>query len=174
MTLLIGNKEIIAIEYVVADPESRMGHGRLWFEGQPLGSLEDLIYFDGYLLGCLQDLQKKPPLTDRYRGTDKHRLFHALYDDLCSYDEDDSKDFSETAWPYNLTCGTLFDCYSVFAYRQDDEQGRILWRLEGDRENLFNDLKHASRDVHVADFSYERLRVLASEFENALRDASTA
>jgi len=174
VTQLIGNKLTIAIEYEVTSQAPLMGHGRLWFEGQPLGSLEDLIYLDGYLLGCLEDLVKKPRLTQRYQHMDEQGLFLQLDGDLSSYDEEDSKDFSEQARPYFVTCGTLFDCYLVFSYRLDDVRGSIMWRLEGDIDDLpFNDLKQASRADHFATFEYAQLLTLISEFRTGLSQAGS-
>lgn len=169
MTLTIGDKRTLAIEYSLANPASMTAHARLWCESQQLGSLEDLIYLDGYLLGCLLDMRKKPLLTARYQGKDDHQLFSTLNQDLESWDEDDDKDFSEEARPYLLTCGTLFDCYTVFSYRLDETHGRIMWQITCDEENTpFEDLRTASRDVHFATFDYTELASLISELQSVL------
>lgn len=68
---VIGNKTSIAIEYVLTDSVELMGYARFWFSNQPLGSLEDLIYFEGYLLGCLEDLLHKPDLPECRTGLGK-------------------------------------------------------------------------------------------------------
>lgn len=168
MTQLIGNKRTLAIEYHVINPVSMTAQARFWFENQPLGSLEDLVYLEGYVLGCLLDLENKPLLTERYQNKDTQQLFSTLDHDLESWQEDDD-DFSEDARPYFLTCGTLFDCYAVFAYRMDDTRGRIMWRISCAEEDLpFQDLKNASRDMHFATFSYAGLAALITELKAVL------
>lgn len=167
--MLIGNKHSIAIESAMTHMGSALGHACLWFGNEQLGSLEDLIYLDGYLLGCLLDMRKKPHLTARYQGKDDHQLFSTLNQDLESWDEDDDKDFSEEARPYLLTCGTLFDCYTVFSYRLDETHGRIMWQITCEEENTpFEDLRTASRDVHFATFDYTELASLISELQSVL------
>ncbi len=167
--MLIGNKRTLAIEYRVSNPVSMTAQARFWFENQPLGSVEDLVYLDGYVLGCLLDLEHKPLLTARYQNKDVQQVFSALDQDLESWQEDDDDDFSEDARPYLLTCGTLFDCYAVFAYRMDDTVGQIMWRIKGEEENLpFQDLKNASRDIHFATFSYAELAALITELKAVL------
>ncbi|MFJ4453236.1 hypothetical protein ACIP1G_05000 [Pseudomonas sp. NPDC089392] len=166
MIRLIGDKRSMAIEYRVANPASLTAHARLWFEGQQLGSLEDVIYLDGYLLGCLRDLARKPCLAPRYQNKGAHLLFNILEQELGSWNEDDGHDLSEQARPYLLTCGTLFDCYSVFAHRLDDTHGRIMWKITGDEQAMpFEDLRHTSRDICIANFSYSELAALTEEIQ---------
>lgn len=100
MICLIGDKRSMAIEYRVANPASLTAHARLWFEGQQLGSLKDVIYLDGYLLGCLSDLARKPCLAPRYQNKDAYQLFNILEQELGSWDEDDGHDLSEQARPF--------------------------------------------------------------------------
>lgn len=133
MIQLIGNKGSLAIEYMVTNPDLLMGHGRLWIENQPLGYWDDLIYLRGYLGACLVDLAAKPALQHQYQDKAPLQLLKELEQDLGSW-EDESNDRSEHAQPYLLTCGTLFDAYLVFAYRQNEEIGIILWRGQYDDE----------------------------------------
>jgi len=163
---LIGDKKSMAIEYRVANPASLTAHARLWFENQQLGSFEDVIYMNGYLLGCLRDLARKPYLVSRYQNKDAQLLFNILDQELGSWNEDDGHDFSEEARPYFLTCGTLFDCYSVFAHRLDDTYGRIMWKITCDEQAMpFEDLKLTSRDICIATFSYSELAALTEEIQ---------
>lgn len=59
MPNMIGTKSTVGIEYDIYDSKLFMGYARLWFEGNSLGALSELIYLDGYLVGGLMDIMKK-------------------------------------------------------------------------------------------------------------------
>ncbi|SPO68357.1 hypothetical protein [Pseudomonas sp. JV241A] len=171
---VIGNKASIAIEYVLTDSVELMGYARFWFSNQPLGSLEDLIYFEGYLLGCLEDLLRKPGLPECYDSPSVSQTFALLEKDLSSFDEEEAEDFSERARPFFLTCGTLFDDFLVFSHRRNHTFGRVIWRLETPEQDLvFADLKGTSRAVCSGDFSYREVDELANQLRAVLRRAQS-
>jgi hypothetical protein len=45
---IIGEKDKIAVEYLIEDRNNNLGYARIWFGGTSLGSSKDLIYLKSY------------------------------------------------------------------------------------------------------------------------------
>jgi len=169
MTTVIGNPSTLALEYCIADASKMMGYSRLWVGNASLGSIEELVYLDGYVMGCLQDLRRKGTLHARYAHLQGPALFHALDDDLRLSDQCAAADSREEAYPYLLQCGTLFDVYAVFASRNETGAFCVLWRLESPVGDLpYSDLAAATHEIHSAEFTGEQLDAVIEQFAQVI------
>lgn len=158
MSNIIGHKDTMALEYFIIDEKLFMGYARLWFNGDFLGTMEDVIYFDGYIIGGLLDLLNKKELSDRYFSDEYITTFKLLEADLLS-DNDESTDVGELSQCFSVHMGTLLDDFTVFSYKIDDEKGVILWEISSIDENIpFNDLKHYPRKIFTKEFNYNDVR----------------
>ena len=81
MTLLIGDKSRIAVEYSIHNREMFFGCARLWFNNSFIGSFSDPIYLDGYLLGGCYEILSKPMLNDRYSFDNPVKIYESIDDD---------------------------------------------------------------------------------------------
>lgn len=114
-----GNKIQIAIEYQIESKE--MGYAKLWFNNQPLGSIEDLIYWESYLLQGLNQIKQVNPILSFYNLEDPSHLFSTLVNQL-------SVEGEKNSFQYLISLGTFCDDFTVFAFKEDHEI-HLLWKL---------------------------------------------
>ena len=154
MTLLIGDKSRIAVEYSIHNREMFFGCARLWFNNSFIGSFSDPIYLDGYLLGGCYEILSKPMLNDRYSFDNPVKIYESyesIYDDqLC----DD--DLHDLALSYRINFGTWSDYFNIYSYKLSESTGAILWKLI-DKYDELKDLINYPSCVFYETFNYSDL-----------------
>ena len=151
MTLLIGDKSRIAVEYSILNRESFFGCARLWFNNSFFGSFCDTIYFDGYLLGGCYEILSKPVLNDRYSFDNPVKIYKSIDDDLLR--DDDNHDL---ALSYRVNFGTWSDFFDIYSYKLSESTGAILWKLIHKYDEL-KDLINYLSCVFYKTFNYSDL-----------------
>ena len=151
MTLLIGDKSRIAVEYSILNRESFFGCARLWFNNSFFGSFCDTIYFDGYLLGGCYEILSKPVLNDRYSFDNPVKIYESIDDDLLR--DDDNHDL---ALSYRVNFGTWSDFFDIYSYKLSESTGAILWKLIHKYDEL-KDLINYPSCVFYETFNYSDL-----------------
>ena len=137
MTLLIGDKSRIAVEYSIHNREMFFGCARLWFNNSFIGSFSDPIYLDGYLLGGCYEILSKPMLNDRYSFDNPVKIYESIDDDT-RLDDDE---LYGLALSYRINFGTWSDFFDIYSYKLSESTGAILWKLidtYGDAKDLIN------------------------------------
>ena len=138
MTLLIGDKSRIAVEYSIHNREMFFGCARLWFNNSFIGSLSDTtIYLDGYLLGGCYEILSKPMLNDRYSFDNPVKIYESIDDDT-RLDDDE---LYGLALSNRINFGTWSDFFDIYSYKLSESTGAILWKLidtYGDAKDLIN------------------------------------
>jgi hypothetical protein len=54
--MIIGNKETFAVELTIDENNPKMGYAKLWLQNIFLGTNEDLIFLNGYLISLIDEL----------------------------------------------------------------------------------------------------------------------
>ncbi|PXY98824.1 hypothetical protein DKK71_00715 [Snodgrassella alvi] len=153
MTLLIGDKSRIAVEYSIHNRESFFGCARLWFNNSFIGSLSDTIYLDGYLLGGCYKILSKPMLNDRYSFDNPVKIYESIYEDqLC-----DDDDLHDLALSYRVNFGTWSDYFNIYSYKLSESTGAILWKLIDRCYDEAEDLINYPSCIFYETFNYSDL-----------------
>jgi hypothetical protein len=171
MPNMIGKKSTVGIEYDISDSKLFTGYARLWFEGNSLGSLSELIYLDGYLAGGLMDIMKKGRLQPIFWGESQEEIFCKLNEALCISDDDfyddEKNDLSELARSYSVNFGTLLDDFTVFSFKGETGEGNILWEISSPVDNVAHaELKNYPRRIFSSKFSYDDIELLINKIES--------
>ena len=61
--MIIGNKETFAIELTINENNPKMGYGKLWLQNSFLGTSEDLIFLNGYLISLIDEIINSKEVT---------------------------------------------------------------------------------------------------------------
>ncbi|HFV9294362.1 TPA: hypothetical protein ACIAIE_004237 [Serratia fonticola] len=171
MPNMIGTKSTVGIEYDISDSNLFTGYARLWFEDNSLGSLSELIYLDGYLVGGLMNIMKKVRLRPIFLGESQEETFCKLNEALCISDDDfyddEKNDLSELARSYSVTFGTLLDDFTIFSFKGEADEGNILWEISSPVENVVHaELKNYPRRIFSSKFSYDDIELLINKIES--------
>ncbi|HAT4042234.1 TPA: hypothetical protein I9Z13_004889, partial [Citrobacter freundii] len=78
MTLLIGDKSRIAVEYLIDNQEKLIGRAKLWLNHVFIGSLSDTIFINGYLIGGFNEILSKMVLNDRYLSDNPIKIYESI------------------------------------------------------------------------------------------------
>ena len=145
---LVGNKNDFGVEYKVKSINPLMGYAKVWFGGDYLGTSEDYIYLEGYLLSGLRDISFS--LEIDFPLSDKDEMFLKLYSRL-----QDSNDNNIHRYVRNF--GTMTDDFAIFSFLHESTI-HILWKLIND-DTPFSDLNNLSID-EVNYFSIDKREYL--------------
>ena len=148
MYLFIGDKNEIGIEFIfdkLLKGNSYYGYGKIWFGGNFLGTIEDCIYYDSYLLGQLQtiinckelNIEKLPSTVEA-----KYKYFEKI--------ELDEQDITS----YRISTTTFTDMYQIFAYKINNII-TIIWKVIW--VDTFNDIKSQEKTIFSYQFEIEKL-----------------
>ena len=152
MTLLIGDKSRIAVEYSIHNREMFFGCARLWFNNSFIGSFSDPIYLDGYLLGGCYEILSKPMLNDRYSFDNPVKIYESIYDDTWLDDDE----LHGLALSYRVDFVTWSDFFDIYSYKLSESTGAILWKLI-DKYDEVKDLINYPSCVFYETFNYSDL-----------------
>lgn len=143
INLLIGKKESFGIEVIIESQNQHgyyLGYGKLWFGGDFLGTIEDYIYINSYLLKGLQRMLVVPQLNDHFFQNSQEKFVYFMNRDNDLSDDEVDK--------FKINFGTMSDSFNIRVYRKSDEL-IILWKLWKEKEKIeFSDLKNYGNDIH--------------------------
>ena len=141
MRKMIGSKKSFGIEYRVTDKERKMGYARIWLGGNFLGTFQDLIYFESYLLSGLEYIGKIRNLKLTSNPKENYRILEKKVNDDDDYD----------IYQYQISFVTLTDDFLIFSYHTEGLI-HIHWKLMTSKKKItFDDLKpYPRRSLHHA------------------------
>ncbi|EFB2829530.1 hypothetical protein FHD45_22805 [Escherichia coli] len=152
MTQLIGDKSHIAVEYYLENKSVFIGRAKFWIHNAFFGSLDDTIFFDGYLIGGLVEVLNKDKLNNRYALNKPSEIYHLLDKDR-EFGDDDLYNLASS---YRINLGTWTDYFDIYSYRITDNTGVILWRFIGGSDDL-KDLENYPLHVFCERINYDEL-----------------
>ncbi|EFH4977764.1 hypothetical protein [Escherichia coli] len=152
MTLLIGDKSRIAVEYSIYNLEKFIGCAKIWLNYSFIGSLDDTVFIDGYLIGGFNEILSKTVLNDRYFFDNPIKIYNSINDDMLC---DDDKLY-ELAKSYRVNFGTWSDYFNIYSYKLSESIGVILWQLT-ERNDELKDLMNYPSRVFYETFNYTDL-----------------
>ncbi len=138
--MIIGNKEIFAVEFKTENDNPKMGYAKLWIQNNFLGTIEDLIFLHGYLIGLLDQILRSKPIPFEIENKTKKDIFQ-----LVKSTDDQRSD-------YALIGSTFVDDFETYSF-ENNKTIFIIWKLRTDQEMIFEELKNYSTDVHFASVS---------------------
>ncbi|AIP97760.1 hypothetical protein CFSAN000560_19450 [Salmonella enterica subsp. arizonae str. CFSAN000560] len=152
MTLLIGDKSRIAVEYSIDNREKLIGRAKIWLNHVFIGSLSDTIFIDGYLIGGFNEILSKMVLNDRYLSDNPIKIYESINNDMLC-DDDILYDLAKS---YRVNFGTWSDYFNVYSYKLSKNTGVILWQLT-ERNDELKDLINYPSCVFYETFNYSDL-----------------
>ena len=135
---IIGLKEQFTVEYKIVDHKRLMGYSKIWFGINSLGTIEDLIYIDGYLIKGLQKIANSIYI-DMDVESDKNMLFNKLNARLNDLNDNEIR-------KYLKIFGTFCDDFTLFSFLIKNEIN-IIWKLNSNN-TLFSDLNSQNLEVN--------------------------
>ncbi|HAT4066368.1 TPA: hypothetical protein L0163_004723 [Citrobacter freundii] len=152
MTLLIGDKSRIAVEYLIDNQEKLIGRAKLWLNHVFIGSLSDTIFINGYLIGGFNEILSKMVLNDRYLSDNPIKIYESINNDMLC-DDDKLYDLAKS---YRVNFGTWSDYFNIYSYKLSESTGVILWQLT-ERNDELKDLINYPSCVFYETFNYSDL-----------------
>ncbi|MEZ5003363.1 MAG: hypothetical protein R2730_10060 [Chitinophagales bacterium] len=155
--MIIGDKFEFAVEYSFAkDYPKEMGYGRIWVKNDFIGTFNDLIYLNGYLIEILNKFKGANQLRDDLRHLAKDQLF-----DLLSSGKYDYSD------KYLVRGSTFTDDFSIWTYKLANLTF-ILWKVL--RTDFFDDLRNYKSDVILKSIPTDILVDVVNRLETEFKD----
>ncbi|UUF15513.1 MULTISPECIES: hypothetical protein [Flavobacterium] len=157
---IAGDKNIFAVEYEIINFENLMGFSKIWLGGNSIGTIEDLIYMDGYLLNGLREISNSKTISD-FIIEDQNLLFDLLVEKLENETDDNT-------YKYLISFGTFCDDFIIFSFLNNN-QIHVLWKLLSNK-TIFTDLNNQSKKVNYfkikKDLYDKRLKEIETEILN--------
>ena len=166
MDIFLGSREALGVEVKITERNEKgtpLGYGRIWLGGHFIGTMEELIYLDSYLLGGLYQLMQAEEMKDAG--------FPALKEDQYQWFVAKGQDTNENSYDgYLVNFGTFMDRFERWAYRQG-EGVTLLWKIDT-RKNQYmpEDLLDYPREVFRFTAKQEEFKELARRLERILKD----
>jgi len=135
--MIIGNKETFAIELTINENNPKMGYGKLWLQNSFLGTSEDLIFLNGYLISLIDEIINSKEINFELENINEIKIFEVL--------KSNSKKRSDFA----IIGSTFTDDFEIYSYKKNDKI-IVLWKLIHDKEMIFNELKKYSKEIQFA------------------------
>lgn len=135
--MIIGNKETFAVELIIDENNSKMGYGKLWLQNSFLGTSEDLIYLNGYLISLIDEIINSKEINFELENRNEIKIFEVL------------KSNSKKRSDYAVIGSTFTDDFEIYSYKKDDNI-IVLWKLMHEKEMIFNELKKYSKEIQFA------------------------
>jgi len=135
---LVGNKGNFAVEFEIVDFDRLMGYSKIWFGNNFIGTSEDLIYLESYLLIGLEKIGNA--------AVHKIDLVYNSEEDLYNYFNNRLLNSNDNgAHKYLVYFGSFCDDFTVFSFLQDN-MINIIWRLHNNI-TPFKDLKNQNTSI---------------------------
>ncbi|KFF05621.1 hypothetical protein [Flavobacterium reichenbachii] len=135
--MIIGNKETFAVELIANENNPKMGYGKLWLQNSFLGTSEDLIYLNGYLISLIDEIINSKEINFELENRNEIEIFEVL------------KSKSKKRSDYAVIGSTFTDDFEIYSYKKDDSI-IVLWKLMHEKEMIFNELKKYSKEIQFA------------------------
>ena len=152
--MIIGNKNKFAVELEFSNRDKKMGYGKLWIQNEYFGTIEDLIYLDGYLIGVIEELLKAPKVN--LAVNNKSELWKHL-----QFENKDNDDF-------NIFGSTFTDDFEGYRF-EVDHRIFLVWRLITNEEHVFKELKSYGTDIRVCSVEKEEIKAVLKEVKDTIR-----
>ncbi|MER1759421.1 hypothetical protein [Proteus mirabilis] len=159
-TKFIGTKNTLAVEYFFENKEKFIGRAKFWVNGLFFGSLNDTIFFDGYLIGGLNEILNKKHLNQRYLLDNYCSTYELLEADILDFNGEEY----ELAESFNVNLGTWSDYFNIYSYKLTDEIGAILWKFVDTSDSL-EDLIDYPKNIFYEEFSYDELHHIVNNLK---------
>ncbi|MEW5677226.1 hypothetical protein ABGT15_13005 [Flavobacterium enshiense] len=138
--MIIGNKDVFALEFYKNENNPKMGYGKLWIQNMFLGTKEDLIFLNGYLIGLLDEIINSQSIEINIIEKDKEEIFDLI------------KSTNEKRSEYIVLGSTFTDDFEIYSFEKEN-QIFLLWKLRNDIEIIFDELKNYSKEIHFVQVS---------------------
>ena len=135
--MIIGNKETFAVELTINENNPKMSYGKLWLQNSFLGTSEDLIFLNGYLISLIDEIINSKEINFELENRNEIKFFDGL--------KSNSKKRSDFA----IIGSTFTDDFEIYSYKKNDKI-IVLWKLIHDKEMIFNELKKYSKEIQFA------------------------
>lgn len=142
MNLFIGNKLRFGIEIIIDSRNQEgyyLGYAKLWFGGNFLGTIEEYIYINSYLIKELTRMLNAPQFDENSMPdlNSKHLYFKDRNENI-NDNEIDS---------FRFNFGTMSDRFMIWAYQNLNDLV-IVWKFQSESSEIaFSDLKDYSDRV---------------------------
>ena len=120
---IIGDINEFAIEFTITNKNNFMGYARLWLSGKILGDQSDLIFFDSYLFGLLEQICNSKIIEYPFPIDNQALLYFTLK--KYTYQK---YDVNFNGSKYCCTGATFTDDFFVFSYL-DNNCIVVLWKV---------------------------------------------
>ena len=107
--MIIGNKETFAIELTINENNPKMGYGKLWLQNSFLGTSEDLIFLNGYLISLIDEIINSKEINFELENRNEIKIFEVL--------KSNSKKRSDFA----IIGSTFTDDFEIYSYKKSDK-----------------------------------------------------
>jgi hypothetical protein len=148
--MIIGNKETFAVELIINENNPKMGYGKLWLQNSFLGTSEDLIYLNGYLISLIDEIINSKYINFELENKNEIEIFEVL------------KSKSKKRSDYAIIGSTFTDDFEIYSYKKDDSI-IVLWKLMQEKEMIFNELKKYSTEIQFATVSIIELEIVKNK-----------
>lgn len=135
--MVIGNKETFAVELMIDENNTKMGYGKLWLQNIFLGTNQDLIYLNGYLISLINELLNSGQINYEVENLNKNEIFKLL------------KSSSKKRSNYMIIGSTFTDDFEIYSYKENDSIV-VIWKLTAKKEIIFEELKNYSQEIQLA------------------------
>ena len=100
------------------------------------GTIDDLIYFDGYLISLLDELINAKTIEFEFNLKSRSELFE-VFENHSSREE------------YFISGSTFTDDFMAYAFEKD-KKIHLIWKLRTDQESIFSDLIDYGTEVKLS------------------------
>ena len=152
--MIIGNKNKFAVELEFSNRDKKMGYGKLWIQNEYFGTIEDLIYLEGYLIGVIEELLKAPKAN--LAVNNKNELWKHL-----QFENKDNDDF-------NIFGSTFTDDFEGYRF-EIDHKIFLVWRLITNDDYIFKELESYGTDIRVCSVEKEEIKAVLKEVKDTIR-----
>ncbi len=151
---IIGDKAKIAIEYKIIDKNQFVGYSRIWLNNNFIGTIEDLIFFKGYLFKGLDYLLNSNEIDscvfNVFSNYDLKKIYYYFVKNL------NNNSPKWNSYKYMNSFGTFTDDFLIFSFRHE-EYIYIIWKITNTRSN-FNDINIAKKNINFFKVNREELK----------------
>lgn len=145
--MIIGNKEIFAVEFYVDENNPSMGYGKLWIQNMFLGTKEDLIFLNGYLIKLLDEIIDSKLINFDINKRDSEELFNLV------------KSTQKKRSEYVVIGSTFTDDFEMYSFEKESTI-YLLWKLRNENEMIFDELKKYSTEIHYVSVSKNEIQTI--------------
>lgn len=152
--MIIGDKETFAVEIIIDKNIPGMGYAKLWLQNTFLGTKEDLIFLNGYLISLIDELINSTPIRIDIQDKKTTEIFNSV------------KSSDENRSEYAIIGATFTDDFEIYSFEKFNDIF-IFWKLR-DVEMIFDELKFYSKEVHIGKVSKHELEEIKEKVKQEI------